>query len=149
METNEIELDGKDWQIIDLMREGTTSNSTIATALGVSEGMVRQRIKRLRDLDILLVRGLINPEVLANRHCVFLGANVAEASLLEEKAQEVSQLPNVIGVSIVAGRYDLLIELLLDSHRGLVQFLTNHLARVPGITNTESFVALKTYKKHV
>jgi Lrp/AsnC family transcriptional regulator for asnA, asnC and gidA len=149
MDSTEIELDEKDWQIIALMRDGNTSNSTIAAKLGVSEGMIRQRTKRLRDLDILVVRGLINPEVLAHRHCVFLGANVSEASRLEEKAKQVSELPNVIGVSIVTGRYDVVIELLLDSHRGLVQFLTQHLPRVSGITSTESFVALKTFRKHV
>lgn len=143
------ELDERDWAIIDLLRAGTISNSAVAKALGVSEGMIRQRIKRLKELGILSLRGLINPEVLANRQIVWLGANVVESRQLDHKAEEIARLENVLSVSIVSGRFDLVIELLLDSHRGLVDFLINDLSTVDGITRTESFVTLKTFSKFV
>jgi Lrp/AsnC family transcriptional regulator for asnA, asnC and gidA len=143
------ELDERDWAIIDLLRAGTISNSAVAKALGVSEGMIRQRIKRLKELGILSLRGLINPEVLANRQIVWLGANVVESRQLDHKAEEIARLENVLSVSIVSGRFDLVIELLLDSHRGLVDFLINDLSTVAGITRTESFVTLKTFSKFV
>ena len=143
------DLDERDWEIIELLRSGTISNSAVAKELGVSEGMIRQRIKRLRELGILSLRGLINPEILANRQVVWLGANVTESRLLAEKAEEISHLKDVLSVSIVSGRFDLIIELLLDSHHGLVDFLIDELSRVEGITRTESFVTLKTYSKFV
>ncbi|MFP4152110.1 MAG: Lrp/AsnC family transcriptional regulator [Alkalispirochaeta sp.] len=143
------DLDQRDWEIIELLRAGTISNSAVAKELGVSEGMIRQRIKRLRELGILSLRGLINPEILANRQVVWLGANVTESRLLDQKAAEIAQLDDVLSVSIVSGRFDLVIELLLDSHHGLVDFLINELARINGITRTESFVTLKTYSKFV
>ncbi|MFW5796476.1 MAG: Lrp/AsnC family transcriptional regulator [Alkalispirochaeta sp.] len=143
------DLDQRDWEIIELLRAGTISNSAVAKELGVSEGMIRQRIKQLRELGILSLRGLINPEILANRQVVWLGANVTESRLLDQKAAEIAQLDDVLSVSIVSGRFDLVIELLLDSHHGLVDFLINELARINGITRTESFVTLKTYSKFV
>jgi Lrp/AsnC family transcriptional regulator, regulator for asnA, asnC and gidA len=143
------ELDARDWAIIELLRAGTISNSAVAKELGVSEGMIRQRIKRLREHGILSLRGLINPDILANRQVVWLGANVAESRLLEKKAEEIAQLDNVLSVSISSGRFDLIVELLLDTHRGLVDFLINELSRVDGIVRTESFVTLKTYSKFV
>ena len=149
MATKTYQLDDRDWSIIDLLRSGTISNSAIAKELGVSEGMIRQRIKRLRELGILSLRGLINPEILENRQIVMLGVNIAENRLLADKAEELSQLPEVLSVSIVSGRFDMLVELMLDSHRGLVDFLTTELARVEGVTRTESFVTLKTYAKYV
>lgn len=147
--TKRYDLDERDWAIIELLRAGTISNSAVAKELGVSEGMIRQRIKRLRELGILSLRGLINPEILANRQVVWLGANVVESHLLAEKAEEISVLKDVLSVSIVSGRFDLVIELLLDSHHGLVDFLIEELSRVEGITSTESFVTLKTYQKFV
>ncbi len=143
------DLDERDWAIIELLRAGTISNSAVAKELGVSEGMIRQRIKRLRELGILSLRGLINPEILANRQVVWLGANVVESHLLAQKAEEISRLKDVLSVSIVSGRFDLVIELLLDSHHGLVDFLIEELSQVKGIGRTESFVTLKTYRKFV
>mgnify|MGYP006284770893 CR=1 FL=1 len=141
--------DERDWQIISLLRSGVISNSAIAKELGVSEGMIRQRIKRMKDQGVLSLRGLINPEILQDRQVVWLGISIAATRQLKEKAEEVSHLPDVLSVSIVAGRYDLIVELLLDSHRGLVSFLTEQLASVEGIVSTESFVTLRNYSKFV
>lgn len=141
--------DDKDWQIIELLRAGTISNSTIAQELGVSEGMIRQRIKRLREYGILSLRGLINPDILGHSQIVMVAANITESRILEETAEEVEKLEKVLSVSIVSGRYDLIIEVLLDSNSSLIDFLSKDLSRVPGIKNTESFVALKNYSKFV
>ncbi len=149
MAGNKVDLDPRDWEIIELLRAGMISNSAVAKELGVSEGMIRQRIKRLRELGILSLRGLINPEILANRQIVWLGVNVSESRRLDEKAREISELRDVLSVSLVSGRFDLIVELLLDSHHGLVDFLTEQLSQVQGIGRTESFVTLKTYSKFV
>jgi Lrp/AsnC family transcriptional regulator, regulator for asnA, asnC and gidA len=149
MKERRFQPDERDWQIIGLLRAGTISSSAVAEKLGVSEGMVRQRIKRMRDAGVLSLRGLINPDILPDRQIVILGAKVASSRQLAQKAEEVAALPDVLSVSIVSGRYDIMIELLLDSHRGLVRFLTEVLSTVDGIQSTESFVALRNYSKFV
>jgi Lrp/AsnC family transcriptional regulator, regulator for asnA, asnC and gidA len=149
MANKKYKPDDKDWQIITLLRAGTISNSTIAQELGVSEGMIRQRIKRLREYDILSLRGLINPDILGNSQIVMVAANISESSLLEATAEAIEKLEKVLSVSIVSGRYDIIIELLIDSNRGLIDFLSKDLSQVPHIKNTESFVLLKNYSKFV
>lgn len=149
MVNGKVDLDPRDWEIIELLRAGVISNSAVAKELNVSEGMIRQRIKRLRELGILSLRGLINPEILANRQIVWLGVNVSESRRLDEKAREISELQDVLSVSLVSGRFDLIVELLLDSHHGLVDFLTEQLSQIEGVGRTESFVTLKTYSKFV
>lgn len=141
--------DATDWKIIELVRTGVVSNSTIATQLGISEGTVRQRIKRMKDSGVLAFRGLIDPDVLTNRQLTLIGANVAESRLLDAKAREISELPNVLSVSIASGRFDLIIEVLVDSNHGLVDFLMNEISTIDGISKTESFLLLKTYSKFV
>jgi Lrp/AsnC family transcriptional regulator for asnA, asnC and gidA len=141
--------DETDWKIIELVRTGTVSNSAIADTLGISEGTVRQRIKRMKDAGVLAFRGLIDPDVLTNRQLTLIGANVAESRLLDTKAREISELPNVLSVSIASGRFDLIVEVLVDSNHGLVDFLINEISTIEGISKTESFLLLKTYSKYV
>lgn len=141
--------DATDWKIIELVRAGTVSNSAIATQLHLSEGTVRQRIKRMKDAGVLAFRGLIDPDVLVNRQLTVIGASISESRLLDAKAREISLLENVLSVSITSGRFDLLIEVLVDSNHGLVDFLIRELSQVEGISKTESFLLLKTFSKFV
>lgn len=144
-----MELDATDWNIINILKEGYENNNTIARKLGLSEGTIRSRIKRLREANVMQIRALINPEVLDNKQLALVAMRVAESRLLETKAEEVSQLPNVLSVSIASGRYDLIAEVLVDSNRGLVRFLTEELSGVEGVVSSESFLMLKSYNKYV
>ncbi|MHC4945494.1 MAG: Lrp/AsnC family transcriptional regulator [Planctomycetota bacterium] len=138
-----------DRKIIELLREQHAPNNAIARKLGVSEGMVRQRLKRLKNAGILEVRAVINPDALTDQQLVLVAINVGESRLLEDKAMEISQLENVISVYITSGRYDLIAEVLLSSNKGLVQFLTEELSKIEGISKTESFLMLKNFHKFV
>ncbi|AEJ20019.1 Lrp/AsnC family transcriptional regulator [Gracilinema caldarium] len=144
-----MELDATDWNIISILQAGYENNNTIARKLGLSEGTIRARIKRLREANVMQIRALINPEVLDNKQLALIAMRVAESRLLETKAEEVARLPNVLSVSIASGRYDLIAEVLVDSNRGLVRFLTEELSGVEGVISSESFLMLKSYNKFV
>jgi Lrp/AsnC family transcriptional regulator for asnA, asnC and gidA len=144
-----MQPDETDWKIIDILKEGYVPNNTIARELGISEGTVRARLKKLKEAGILQIRALINPDVLENKQLVIVAMRVAESKLLDTKAEELSHLKNVLSVSIASGRYDLIAEVLLDSNRGLVHFLTEELSTVEGILASESFIMLKNYGKYV
>ena len=144
-----MQPDQTDWKIISILKESYVPNNTIARRLGISEGTVRTRLKRLKEAGILQIRALINPDVLENQQLVIVAIRVAESKLLERKAEELSRLPNVLSVSIASGRYDLITEVLLDSNRGLVRFLTEELSSIEGILASESFIMLKSWQKFV
>jgi len=144
-----MQPDQTDWKIISILKESYVPNNTIARRLGISEGTVRTRLKRLKEAGILQIRALINPDVLENQQLVIVAIRVAESKLLERKAEELSRLPNVLSVSIASGRYDLITEVLLDSNRGLVRFLTEELSTIEGILASESFIMLKSWRKFV
>jgi Lrp/AsnC family transcriptional regulator for asnA, asnC and gidA len=144
-----MQPDETDWKIISILKEGYVPNNAIALELGVSEGTVRSRLKKMKEAGILQIRALINPDVLENKQLVLVAMRVAESKLLDRKAEELSHLKNVLSVSIASGRYDLIAEVLLDSNRGLVHFLTEELSKVEGILASESFIMLKNYGKYV
>lgn len=143
------QLDATDQKIIEFLRRKHASNIELARKLGVSEGTIRQRLKRLKNSGILKITAGIDPDVLENQQVVLVAITVARSALLEQKAREITTLPHVLAVSIVSGRYDLIAEVLVDSNHGLVDFLTGELAGIEGITATESFLLLKSYNKYV
>jgi len=144
-----MHLDQTDWQIVSILTEHHQTNSEIARRLKLSEGAVRQRIKKLTESGALQIKALRNPNVLANQQLAFVMIGVKEARLLDSKAQEIARLKNVLSVSIISGQYDLLVEVLVDSNQGLMQFLTKGLASIDGITKTESLIVLNSYNKFI
>ncbi len=142
-----MQPDKLDWKIINILSKKHIPNSAIAQKLNVSEGTIRQRLKRLQNNGVLKIRALRDPNTLENQQLAVIAATLMEAKLLDCKAQEISKLRNVISVSIVSGRYDILIEVLVESNRGLVNFLTEKLSAIEGISKTETFLILKSYQK--
>ena len=144
-----MQPDQLDWKIINVLSKKHIPNSTLAKKLQVSEGTIRQRLKKLQKRGVLKIRALRDPNILENQQLAIVAATLMEAKLLDKKAQEVSELENVLSVSIISGRYDILIEVLVESNRGLVSFLTEKLSTIKGISKTETFVILKSYEKWV
>jgi DNA-binding Lrp family transcriptional regulator len=68
---------------------------------------------------------------------------------LKKRADEIAALENVLSVSFTSGRYDLFAEVLVSSNHDLVRFLTEELPNVEGVTNTETFMMLRSYGKFV
>jgi len=144
------ELDAIDRGIVEALRaDGRANNSAIAARLGVAEGTVRQRVRKLTDAGVVKISALVNPEIISEHQLCMIGMKVAESKQLEISAQAVNQLPEVRSVAIVTGRYDLLVEVLVDSNHGLIRFLSESLASVPGIESSETFLLLKTYDKWI
>jgi len=144
-----MQPDPLDWKIINILSKKYIPNSTVAKKLGVTEGTVRQRLKRLQSGSVLKIRALRDPNILENQQLAIVAATLMEAKYLDQKAREISALENVLSVSIVSGRYDFLIEVLAESNKGLVSFLTKKLSTIEGISKTEIFVVLKSYEKWV
>jgi len=144
-----MQPDKLDWKIINVLSKKHIPNSTLAKKMQVSEGTIRQRLKKLQKRGVLKVRALRDPNILENQQLAIVASTLMETKLLDKKAQEVSELENVLSVSIISGRYDILIEVLVESNRGLVSFLTEKLSTIKGISKTETFVILKSYEKWV
>jgi Lrp/AsnC family transcriptional regulator for asnA, asnC and gidA len=142
-------LDNLDFKIVELLgKNGGAANFDIAKKLGVSEGTIRNRIKKLIEEKFLAVKGLINPEKIKEKRIIFIGAKVTVSKDLEETAQKISCLDQVSSVSILTGRYDLLIELFIEPFK-IIEFIGRELSKIGSIASTESHVTLKTYKKWI
>jgi Lrp/AsnC family transcriptional regulator for asnA, asnC and gidA len=62
---------------------------------------------------------------------------------------KISQLKGVVSVCNVSGRYDLLVEIFLESRQDLNRFLIESLSSIGGINRTETFIVLDAINKWV
>jgi len=63
-----------------------------------------------------------------------------ELQRLEEIASTLRAMNEVTFAAFVTGNFDILIQTVVRSQEGLVDFLTKHLARIEGVKSTETFV---------
>ena len=144
-----MKLDSTDHKIIQILeKNGRTPNNEIAARISISEGTVRNRIKKLIDSNFLTVKGLTNPELWIDKQVIFILVQLEITKNWKEIAQKVSELKAVKSVSMITGRFDLIIELFIEPH-DLINFLTQDLASVGNVSSTESLVTIKNFNKWV
>jgi len=64
---------------------------------------------------------------------------------LINKGKEFSKLRGVVSVSVVTGRYDLILVVFLKEGFGLLEFYTDEVARLKDVQSVETFVVYKGY----
>jgi Lrp/AsnC family transcriptional regulator, regulator for asnA, asnC and gidA len=132
-------IDELDQGIIEaLQANGRASFRAIAARLGVSEATVRARYARLCEDDILQVVGVTNPLGLGFEQAL-IGLKTAGSP--EPVADEISSWAEADYVVITAGQYDLVVEVVADDRRGLLE-LTNRMRALEGVVSTETFLYL-------
>ena len=133
------ELDQK--LILELQRNGRMSYCELGKLLGVTEGTVRHRFKRLTKSNIIKTVAVPNMSKLGYNFVgiVAIQVNMAEVSKVWEI---LSQNPAVCQLSWVTGRYDLIAIVAARSAKEFSNFMANELSVIPSVSRTETFVAL-------
>ena len=140
-------LDSIDQYIIDAMRkDGREAFAQIAEKLNVSPGMIRQRYNRLVELGYLKVVAVTNPLMMGMRTMTMIGIRTDGRKMLQV-AENVAKLKEVVYLVIVSGRYDLMAEVFCKDDEEMLKFLTEKLAKVDGIRETETFMHMKIMKE--
>ncbi|MBL8091301.1 MAG: Lrp/AsnC family transcriptional regulator [Anaerolineales bacterium] len=140
-------LDEIDRYIIQtLQKDGREAFAQIAEDLKVSPGMIRQRYNRLVELGYLKVIAATNPLMMGKRTMAMIGVRTDGRKMLEA-GNKISKFDEVVYVVFVSGGYDIMLEVFCKDHEDLLKFMTEKLAKVDGVRETESFIYLKIAKE--
>jgi Lrp/AsnC family transcriptional regulator for asnA, asnC and gidA len=140
------ELSELDKRIIEhLQADGRRPFTQIAAALGVSEAAVRARTNRLVERAILQIVGVADPEKLGFQQAL-IGIRCQPGRIVEV-AEALAALSEVDYVVVTAGRYDILIETVVEDNEDLLRFLNERLQRIDGVRETETFTYLRLVKQ--
>jgi len=141
-------MDTTDIAIIKELKDGRISFKTIAKGLGLAEGTVRTRVKRLGKDGVLDISGLVDPEALPDHSVVMIGIRVKDMDLVK-KGEEFSKLRGVISVSVVTGRFDLILTVMLQKGFGILEFYTEEASKIDKVQSVETFVIYKSFNLKV
>ncbi len=143
---NTIRLDDLDLGIIRLLQyDGRLPFTEIAAELGVSEGTVRRRVKRLTESGMLQIVGVVEPKLLGWNAAGMVGVTV-RAGQIDAVAHQIAQFPEVSYLLMASGGFDLFVEVYCRDMEHLVHFLSQKLQQIPGVQHTQTFMILKMYK---
>ena len=99
-------IDKIDSKIIEILEvDGRTPNAYIAKKIGVSEGTIRRRLKKLISSDYLQVNGIANLSKIGLESQAIVGIK-AEADKIEDIIDQLSKFQEVKWLSEVTGQYD-------------------------------------------
>ena len=143
-----MQVDSTNLSIIQHLRNGRKSFKKIAQELSVSENTVRSRVQKLVDEGILEITGLVNPDALNGHRLVMVGVKLNTMDLVN-KGEEFSRLKGVVSVSVVTGRFDLILVVLLKQGFGLLEFYTEEVSKLKDVQSVETFVVYKSYNMKV
>ena len=142
------EVDELDRRMIQLLqRNGRASNARVAREVGVSEGTVRRRLKRLLEEDIIKVVAFPDPEMFGYGTEALVGVQV-DPDKTNEVAASLASLQETSWVSVTTGAFDIFTWVTLPSSVELGTFLNTKVRTVPGVRRTETFVNLQIPKRN-
>ena len=139
-----MKIDETNLAIIKHLRDGRKSFKQISEELSLSENTVRTRVSRLLEEGILDIVGLVDPQSIPGHRVVMVGVKLQTIDLIK-KGEEFSKLRGVVSVSVVTGRFDLILIVLFKEGFGLLEFYTEEVAKITDVQSVETFVVYKAY----
>lgn len=148
MTLNDGNLDELEIKIIQvLQKDARRPLKSIANELGVSEGTIGNRLNRLLKKNILKLEARVNPFGFSNKVGALLGITLRNRSHTQT-VKEIEQLPQVTSVWVTTGKYDLFVEVLVDSINDLNEFIFDAgLGKIENISATETHIMLHSSTK--
>lgn len=119
----------------------------LAKMLGVAEGTIRYRLKKLVDGGVIRVTAVPELSKLGYGFMGIVGMQVRLADL-REVAEQLAQNPHVCYLVNVTGRYEFIAIVVTKSPGEFAYFMDDVVSAIPSILRTETFVTLNIYKGH-
>jgi DNA-binding Lrp family transcriptional regulator len=135
-------LDRTDRQIVRLLQNnGRLSNKELAMQVGIVPSTCLERVRRLREDGV--IKG-IHADIEASKLGIslqaiyFIELTKHERGVVEAFEAEVLQIPEVVAVYLIAGRYDCLIHVAVQSAEHLRDLALDAFTSRPEVTRIET-----------
>lgn len=139
-------IDDLDRRILDLLGENARlSNRAIAQRLGLVEGTIRGRIKRLQERNLLRFTAISDNRQHGRPSLAFVGIrnDPAETRALADIIAGWAEIRSVI---ITVGRFNLLAVGLFPTLESLIDLANNRILALHGVYQVETSVVVKSIK---
>lgn len=133
--------------MMELCRDGRSSNARLARQLGISALTVAKRISAMLEEDIIAIKAVPNPDKMGFQASAFIGLNVA----LKKIDGICARLQDNLHVNLVVtsfGRFDVLLLVYFHEWTGLQTFIKDELSRIDGVRQVETYLVSEARKRY-
>ncbi|GAA3951617.1 winged helix-turn-helix transcriptional regulator [Chitinophaga oryziterrae] len=128
-----------------LQKDGRVSFTVIADKLNVSIGTIRTRFNRLIEEGTISIVGRVDPDKVGFRSYAHIAVYIRPATLKEQVARRIAQMPEVSFLAMTSGAYDLEVNVMCRDNDHLVAFI-NEISAFEGVFQTNTTMYFKVYK---
>jgi len=140
-------LDEQDCAIVArLSRDARSSNGRIAAELGVTEGTVRARIKRMEQERQIRITAVTNIDRFRGAALAYIWIEVERSEQTRAVAEALACVPELGFVGVMLGRSDILAITMVRNTEHLAEFVHRRISGLPGVRRTESTLGVNFVK---
>jgi Lrp/AsnC family transcriptional regulator for asnA, asnC and gidA len=140
-------LDQADLAIVErLSHDARVSNREIAEQLGVTEGTVRARVKRMEEEKLMRITAVTNIDRFKDAALAYIWIEVERTGQTRTVAAKLAEIRELGFVGVMLGRADILAITMVRNAEHLSEFVHQRISVVEGVRGTHSTLGVNFVK---
>ena len=140
-------LDEADLAIVErLSRDARVSNREIAERLGVTEGTVRGRVKRMEEEKLIRITAVTNIDRFKDAALAYIWIEVERSGQTKAVAEQLAEITELGFVGAMLGRSDILAITMVRNAEHLAEFVHQRISVVEGVRSAHSTLGVNFIK---
>lgn len=137
----EGKIDADSLEIVKRLESGRRSYKEIGLEMGLSEATIRSKVNKMIQEGLVDIKALVASSDLEVGHqTAYIGVRL-KSPAVKKIAEAIAELPGVVSVALVTGRYDLILTVMLSPNYGLIEFFNTMLENYSdSIRSNETFL---------
>jgi Lrp/AsnC family leucine-responsive transcriptional regulator len=142
-------MDAIDLGILEILKENSrTTASEIGKKVNLSVPAVAERIRKLEESGVITKFTVaMDKEKFNLKLQAFIFVALNHAGQVESFRKTIIQHCSVLEVHHITGEYDYLLKVLVEDTKGLEDFLSLNLKKIPGVARSNTHIVLLTLKE--
>ena len=129
-----------------LSRDARVSNGEIAGELGVTEGTVRARVKRMEEEKLIRITAVTNIDRFQDAALAYIWIEVERSDQTRGVARALAEITELGFVGVMLGRSDILAITMVRNTEHLAEFVHQRISVIAGVRRTESTLGVNFVK---
>jgi len=140
-------LDEADLAIVErLSRDARVSNREIAEQLGVTEGTVRARVKRMEEERLIRITAVTNIDRFKDAALAYIWIEVERSGQTKCVAEQLAGIAELGFVGVMLGRSDILAITMVRNAEHLAEFVHQRISVIEGVRVAHSTLGVNFIK---
>ncbi len=137
--------------LLQIRKDARKPFSQIAEELKISNSLVHQRIKKLKENKVIdKAEFIVNEARIGYKTKSYVGIRLKEARYASDVVKGLQKIPEVLECSYVSGQYAIFFLIFAYDNQHLRRILYDQVHQIEGVAGTDSFICFDTnFKRQV